>query len=276
MIYTEKHEVTFEINGEVKNSYNDWHLVPTLRPFIAPPTVQDFSTEISARMGGKIDYYKSIINYPIYNNRTGTLEFLIDHENPDYHIWHFTYDQIMNFLHGKYGKMVLLDQPDYYYEGRFTVDTFASNSDWSTITIAYDVWPMKKSIIDSLEPWLWDPFSFLTGIIRFGEDFKIKVPYNQTTEYTVKDVRGVSTVELDFSENSFGTDVQVGISYYEPIRSEQYNYREITLNNKNKEHRFTFILYPGHERFTVLAYNSIDFSASGEISVNIHFREGIL
>ena len=273
MIYTEKHEVTFEINGEVKNSYNDWHLVPTSRPFIAPPTVQDFSTEISARMGGKIDYYKSIINYPIYNNRTGTLEFLIDHENPDYRIWHFTYDQIMNFLHGKYGKMVLLDQPDYYYEGKFTVDTFASNSDWSTITIAYDVWPMKKSIIDSLEPWLWDPFSFLTGIIRFGEDFKIKVPYNHTTEYTVKDVRGVSTVELDFSENNKSIEL-VDITYWDPIsgditKSAWYVYDGLY---SNIDKRFSFILYPGHETFKIYQMNT----HQDEISVNIHFREGIL
>ena len=62
------------------------------------------------------------------------------------------------------------DDPGFYYEGRFTVDEWNSDSWWSTITIGYDVYPYKKELTSSLEDWLWDPFNFETGIVReYGE-----------------------------------------------------------------------------------------------------------
>ena len=136
MYYNEEHSVTFVINGETKNTHTDWHLVPTQRPFVAPPETRKFTQTIDTHQG-VIDYYKDIIGYPIYENRTGELKFLVNHESDDYITWYYTLEEVMNFLHGQHGKMYLDDQPDWYYEGLFQVSTYEPNSDWSVVTISY-------------------------------------------------------------------------------------------------------------------------------------------
>ena len=90
----------------------------------------------------------------------------------------------------------LEDEPDYYYEGRFAVDAWNSNKDWSMITISYDVDPFKTQKESTLEndyqsyyfknikvaqygiylvgeeQWLWDPFNFDTGKINFSGQYR--------------------------------------------------------------------------------------------------------
>ena len=58
-----------------------------------------------------------------YKNRTLTLNFsLFD----DYTEWHDLSSKIAKTLHGKVIKCVLPDDPNYYYEGRFSLQTTKS------------------------------------------------------------------------------------------------------------------------------------------------------
>ena len=74
----------------------------------------------------------------------------------------------MNYLQGKNMKMVLEDDPAYYYEGRFAVSEWRSDKSWSLITIDYNVYPYKKDLSATDEDWLWDSFDFETQIIQNG------------------------------------------------------------------------------------------------------------
>ena len=80
--------------------------------------------------------------------------------------WHMAYSDIMDYLHGQKLRAVLEDDPEYFYEGRFTVNVWKSEKDWSRITIDYDVGPYKWSVLSSTDDWLWDPFNFQNGVIR--------------------------------------------------------------------------------------------------------------
>ena len=71
----------------------------------------------------------------------------------------------MNYLHGRKLRAVLEDEPGYYYEGRFAVNQWTSDKNYSKVTIDYDVGPYKWEYRGSLEDWEWNPFSFETGII---------------------------------------------------------------------------------------------------------------
>lgn len=74
------------------------------------------------------------------------------------------------------------DAPEYFYEGRFTVNSWKSPKDWSHITIDYSVGPYKWSVLSSIDDWLWGPFNFQNGVIRAMLFKNISV----TTATTVK------------------------------------------------------------------------------------------
>ena len=67
--------------------------------------------------------------------------------------------KIAAYLHGKSMKMCLEDDPNFYYEGRFSLGEWKSESWNSKVTINYAVGPYKYRITDG-SAWLWDPFNF--------------------------------------------------------------------------------------------------------------------
>ena len=152
------HSITF---GE-KNTWDDWHLVPTSRPVFNPPAQKVKTIDIPGG-DGVIDLSQALTGYPVYQNRTGSIEFIVMN---DFKPWHMAYSDIMDYLHGQSMKAVLEDDPEYFYEGRFTVNAWKSEKNWSHIVIDYDVGPYKWSALSSIDDWLWDPFNFQNGIIR--------------------------------------------------------------------------------------------------------------
>ena len=83
------------------------------------------------------------------------------------------YREIANFLHGKKYKCILEDEPDYYYEGRFQVGNLGSSRSNSTLTINYDLLPMKKHVLGNTA-WgpagPWDLISLENQIIPTSSD----------------------------------------------------------------------------------------------------------
>lgn len=143
------HSITF---GD-KNTWEDWHLVPTSRPLFNPPTVKKKTLDIPGG-DGVLDLTESLTGYPVYNNREGSIEFLVLNSychliNSDEE-WQDTYSKIMDYLHGRYMSAMLEDDEDYYYEGRFTVDSWKSEKNNSKIVIGYSVKPYKMFRYTSL------------------------------------------------------------------------------------------------------------------------------
>lgn len=161
IVYYGDHSITFD--GEV-NTWTDWHLVPRPIPIFKPPSVKTKYQEIPG-MDGILDFTEVLTKRPMYNNREGSFEFIVA---PGYKSWSTIYSEIMSYLHGKVRKAVLDDDRYYYYEGRFVVNDFLSEEMNSKIVIDYSVYPYKRENQDSSEPWLWDPFSFETGVIKEG------------------------------------------------------------------------------------------------------------
>lgn len=152
------HSITF---GE-KNTWDDWRLVPASRPVFNPPSQKVKTVDIPGG-DGLIDLSQALTGYPVYQNRTGSFEFVVMN---DFKPWHIAYSDIMDYLHGQSMRAFLEDDPEYFYEGRFTVNAWRSEKDWSRIVIDYSVGPYKWSVLSSLDDWFWDPFNFQTGIIR--------------------------------------------------------------------------------------------------------------
>lgn len=166
------HSVTF---GEA-NTWDDWRLVPTSRPLFNPPPQKVKTLDVPGG-NGVIDLSQSLTGYPVFQNRTGSIEFVVIN---NFKPWHMAYSDIMDYLHGQNMRAILEDDPEYFYEGRFTVNSWKSDKDNSKIAIDYDVGPYKWSILSSTDDWLWDPFNFQNGVIRTKLFRDIPVTTEQT------------------------------------------------------------------------------------------------
>ena len=167
-IYSEPNKPIYKQRHIDKNTWESWGLVPESRPTLPHPS-QKTKTEDCESINGIIDLSWSNTPYPLFSNREGSFTFIY---NPivqmgydKYKPWNILYSE---FLHGRKLRMVLEDDPEYYYEGRFWVESWDSGNDGSgsTITIGYSVDPYKMSILSSLNDWLWDPFNFYNGVIQ--------------------------------------------------------------------------------------------------------------
>lgn len=138
------HSVTFQSATESKNSWKDWHLVPMTRPVINPPTQKTSVVDIPGA-DGVIDLSEVVSGKPVYNNRTGSIEFLVQNGFKE---WSDTFSTVMAYLNGSKKKIIFNDDPNYYYEGRVWVSKWDSSSSihYSKITVDYDVGPYKYSL----------------------------------------------------------------------------------------------------------------------------------
>lgn len=165
------HSINFARFSDKKftNTWDDWHLVPSSRPVINPPGLKKTYIDLPGG-NGQLDYTEALTGYPLFENREGSLEFYVMN---GYQEWIELYSKICNFLHGKRMIMILDDDPDWEYQGRFTVNNWKSDKDYSKITIDYNVEPYKMAILSSTDDWLWDPFNFETDYITQIKDFVV-------------------------------------------------------------------------------------------------------
>ena len=150
------------INIGEKNTWDDWHLVPTSRPLVAAPQVKTSFIDLPGA-DGSLDMTNVLAGRPTYQRRSGSWEFLVMN---DYSDWTVLYSEIMVYLQGKEFDVILDDDPGYYYTGRLAVNQWRSDPNWSKIIINYNLDPYKRDAAGSGHNWLWDPFNFETGIIR--------------------------------------------------------------------------------------------------------------
>lgn len=127
------------------DAWEDWHIVSSKRPVINPPELKTQTIEIPGA-NGSIDVSEVLTRYPLYNNRTGSFEMYVVNGYGD---WVDRYQEISNYLNGERIKMILEDDPMYYYEGRIKVNEWQSNPNWSTIVLNYTLSPFKREIYET-------------------------------------------------------------------------------------------------------------------------------
>lgn len=203
---------TFPSGCGPDNFYGGFHswwtfgLVPASRPFVAPPNQKTSTLEIPGA-NGLIDLSRVPLGLSTYGERTGSWEFHIAHDVTA-ETWEKTYDYLMNRLHGKEMAVVLTDDPSYYYYGRITVGSYATDKLASKITINYNLYSYKKMVWTTLGDWLWDPFDFKDGVIdqSFFKDLR-------TDSYDPNDL---DALHITFNSNSLGTEPLTPVIFIEP------------------------------------------------------------
>ena len=201
---------------EAVNTLKDWHIVPLGRPVIAPPQQKLTQIDIPGA-NGILDLSNSLTRYPVFNNRTGTMKFAV--LNDTGFDWVTTYTKMMRFLQGNNVRMIMEDDPKYFYEGRVYVDKWDSKSDgtWSEVTLGYDFYPYRLSIdLSTEENWLWDPFNFETDFIQASAFNAIQIDTTED-EWDERDFTGlidIMPVIPEFTVDTFDD---------QPLKAQLYN-----------------------------------------------------
>lgn len=140
------------------NTWDEWHLIPSSRPDIAMPGISEKYLEIPGR-DGSIDLSEWLAGRITYGDREGSLEFY--HQN-GYEDYETVRRAMAHYFHGRTLKMILEDDPGYYYEGRFRLNGWKSDASHSKVVIDYRLRPYKWDILSRVRPtdWPFDAFGF--------------------------------------------------------------------------------------------------------------------
>lgn len=144
-----------------RNTWEHWRVVPTSRPSFAPPSINTREVSVDG-MNGVLDLSQALTGYPTYGNRTGSIEFAVLN---DFRNWQEAYSDVLATLHGKRLFCVYEEDPEWYYVGRWEVQSWDTGKTRSTLTLGYNLEPYKYRLYDILGDWLWDPFNFHSGTI---------------------------------------------------------------------------------------------------------------
>ena len=224
--------------GELK-SYTDWGLKLESITLTFPEAKTD-QIDIPGATG-LLDL--SEVNGQIcYKNRTLTLSFSLE---DDYTEWHDLSSEIARVLHGKIIKCTLPDDLDHYSEGRFSLQTDKKNDVIADFVIVGDVHPFKMEHLTAADNWLWDPFSFESGVARgYGE----------------MQVSGFASVDVVGSDMPIVPEITCSAAMKVEFEGQTF---ELTKGmNKN----YDIILNQGT--------NTLKFTGTGTVSID--FRGGVL
>ena len=188
-IYSGTHSILFD---DDKDSWTDFGLVPTERPYVVMPPVRENTIEIPG-MNGVLDLSDVPLGYPTYGVRSGSWTFYVANDVTGL-TWDQTYAKLAAYFHGRKRKCVLTDDRSYYYEGRFSIGNFKADKLCDQITINYTLDPFKWMIWSTCGNWLWNPFDLIYGDID-ASDFNFAVAEGTTTvRYTQNHIGCVPVV----------------------------------------------------------------------------------
>jgi phage-related protein len=147
-----------------KHSYKDFGLILSSKD-ISLPKAKTKTVEIPGA-DGVIDLTEILTDDVKYENRTLSFTFTVIDPMAS---WSAVLSTVTNYLHGKKMRIYMDWDRNYYYEGRCSVNQFKSSKRTATIVIDCDCDPYKIEKNSASDPWVWDTFSFVDGIIYINK-----------------------------------------------------------------------------------------------------------
>jgi hypothetical protein len=186
---------------------DDWGLILTSAPEITPPEAKTNILNIPGA-DGAIDLTSSVRGYPVFQERTGSLTFV---SRDRFSLWNRNRSRIMEKLQGLQVTLRFDDDPGWYWSGALNVREGDTREKGATVTIDYRLFPYKHVDTLTTEPWLWDPFSLVDGVIYNGiyTDTSVDPPitYQGAGLFSGLEI-GTTPVELAFTAQATEAEPQ--------------------------------------------------------------------
>ena len=138
------YSLTFEVGGVRKNTWADWRMIPDTPPMIPIPEPNLNYVDIPGRSGGPLDLTGIPFNKMTYKRMTGSWNFYVEPVN------RFTrielYEELRQYFHGKIGTVIIEEDPEHYYSGRFSIGVPSTSTGPIRFTISYDLVPRRWNV----------------------------------------------------------------------------------------------------------------------------------
>lgn len=135
------YSLTFTMNGVTKNTWDDWKMIPNTPPMIPPPEPNLNYIDIPGRSGGPLDLTGKPFNKMTYKRMTGSWTFYREPDNKNTR--KDLYNTLIRFFNGKSGKVILEEEPAYFFVGRFTVGVPKTATGPIQFTLGFDLAPVR-------------------------------------------------------------------------------------------------------------------------------------
>lgn len=231
------------LNGN--DTWKQFELVMSSKK-IAPAEARQNYLSLPAR-SGDLDLSEALTGMPLFGNREITVTLGGKKQRAE---WTETLSSIQNAYHNRRVQVVFEDDPNYYWEGRLTInDDFELGQEVATFSVVVNAQPYKLEMRDGGEGTCqaWDTFVFDTDIFR---------------DYYNLQVNGTLTV------NVYGNQMPVIPTFtVAGAQNLAVQYMGQTHNLQNGINKFyDFVTGPGDNIFT--------FSGQGTVTIN--YRGGSL
>lgn len=151
-----------EDSGKTFHTLTDWDFALGNNNYIGDPEMETTYIQVPGR-DGLIDASEIVSGRRIYTRRELSFELggIRDRMN-----WDGVISALRNEVHGRICRLVLDNDESYFWRGRVFIQGFDRFRDLGTFTLAVpNADPYKYDVTSSVDPWLWDPFNFQTGVI---------------------------------------------------------------------------------------------------------------
>lgn len=123
-----------------KHSYRDWGLLTKSRPKISPPQAKLKLIQVPGS-DAVIDLTERLTGQVHYEMRTIKFEFIVMEKRER---WPSLHSEILNYMHGKRIRIIMDDDPNFYYEGRVTVGSLDPEKKTAVLEMEAQVEPYKR------------------------------------------------------------------------------------------------------------------------------------
>lgn len=144
------------------HTLKDWGLYMKVgSPKIGEAEVDEYLVQVPGS-DTMLNLTNSLDGKPHYKKRTITMELKCIAPKKT---WSTLYSTIANAIHGKWLQCVFDDDAAWYWEGLWKVSCVPSKL-YCVFTITGTCNPLKRSVYDGTDNWLWDTFNFEQDIVR--------------------------------------------------------------------------------------------------------------
>lgn len=153
---------TMESPGASYHTAADLGLLPAASPVFEPAEPKYIFTDIPGADGG-VDRTEELTGYVVYSQTSGVMSYYVRGSDRKRRAAH---TRLKRLLHGKLARIILDEDRSYFRWGRIWVGDLMEVSAAGRVDISARVDPYKYELISAKDAWLWDPFSFVDGVIR--------------------------------------------------------------------------------------------------------------
>jgi hypothetical protein len=147
------------------HSYRDWNLYVANNDPIGEPKQYTNYVEVPGR-NGKIDLSEVLAGRPVFLSREIKIYLAGLREIPK---WDTVMSDFRNHIDGRVCRIIFDTDPAFYWRGRVDITDFKPAYEFGKFCLSIpEADPYKYSVATSGEPWKWDPFNFINGVITYS------------------------------------------------------------------------------------------------------------